>query len=768
MKSVRLLYVLIILLCISSYCVAQQLPLGTWRTHLPYNTAVDVCESNNYIYCATPQTVFAVHLSDNSIKTYTKSSGLNDVGVAAIGYDTTLSVLIICYSNANIDILQNGKIYNIIAYKNAPITADKEVRQIYCHKGMAYLATGFGVVSVNLQKKEMGDSYFFTMPSGYLATNAIYADDTQIIAATENGLYKGDKNRNLLSFSNWNLLSGIDGLPSGNVTSICLYQGKWTASVARDAIYQYDEFQWNVLERHTSWVCSDINAENNMLAATFQKKDASGNVTDKRIALKNGNMAFEYFDNPIYIQIPENIVIDKNADIWYADIYTGLNKLSNGAISKYYPNGPYDISGSYAIANDSKMYIMGSGITRSLSPPGSRAGWYVYDGGMWGNINATNTASLVDITDPSVAEPLSKDRLLIGAHNYGLLEVSTQDWSILRHDRPEGASSNYRVSGMVTDAGGNVWIANSFSNIPIICRKADGKYVYFSNFQINGKPLNDITIDKTGQIWVTIIDGGMAMFNYGNTLEDKSDDQYILFNNIPGLGGLPTNSTWCLSADTEGDIWVGTSEGIAVITCTEYALDRQCDATQICIPRNDGTRNCDNLLEDEIITCLTVDAANRKWIGTNNGVFLVSADGLKTLHYFNKDNSPLLSNTIKYIGIQPSDGEVFFITDRGISSYRGEATITDENSDAPYAYPNPVPPDYDGLLAIRNMPNNAAVNITDSGGRLVFKTTVTGGQIIWDMKDFDDDTVATGVYYITAQGEEKKDHKTVKVLIVRR
>jgi ligand-binding sensor domain-containing protein len=760
--------VLLISLLLTTNNQAQNLALGTWRTHLPYNTAVDVCKSNNYIYCATPQSVFAVNLSDNSIKTYSKSSGLSDVGVAAIGYDTSLAVLIIVYSNANIDILQHGKVYNITAYKNAGITADKEVRQIYCHHGMAYLATGFGIVTVNLEKKEMGDSYFFIMPYGYTAANAVYADDASILAATENGLYFGDKSKNLLSFSNWNLLSSQDNLPSGNTTAFCIYQDQWTTSIANDAIYQYRESQWQKLESHTSWICTDLSAENNMVAATMQKKDVVGNVTDKKIGLQNGSLPFEYFSNPSYIQVPENITIDQNSDIWFADIYTGLNKFSNSNYSRFIPNGPYDISGSYAVANEGKMYIMGSGITRSLDPPGSRAGWYIYDNGLWENVNATNTPSVAAVTDPSVAEPLSKDKLLIGANNYGLLEVSTNDQTFLRYDKPTGASSNYRISAMVTDERGNVWIANSFSNVPIICRKVNGEYIYFSNFQINGKPLNDITIDKNGQVWMTIIDGGMAMLNYGNTLEDKSDDQYILFNNIPGLGGLPTNSTWCLSADNDGNIWVGTSEGIAIITCTEYALERQCDATQICIPRNDGTRNCDNLLEDEIITCITIDVANRKWIGTNNGVFLVSADGLNNLHYFNKDNSPLLSNVIKYIGIQPTDGEVFFITDRGVNSYRGEATFTEENASSPYAYPNPVPPDYDGLLAIRNMPNNANVNITDSGGRLVFKLTTTGGQIVWDMKDFDGNSVATGVYYFTAQGQEKKDHKTVKVLIVRR
>lgn len=760
-------YILSLLLSLIQYGKAQNYPLGTWHTHLPYNTAVDVCKSKDYIYAATPYAVFAVNTSDNSMKTYTKSSGLNDVGIEAIGYDTSSNTLIIAYSNANIDILQNGKVYNITAYKNAAITADKAVRQIYCHQGIAYLATGFGIVTIHLNTKEMGDSYFFVMPAGYMPTNAVYADDDNILAATEGGLYLGIKTKNLLSFSNWSLLSGNNNLPNGSTTAVCYHQGQWTTSVAGDAIYAYDGSLWRAVEYHASWTCTDLASENNMMAGSFQKKDASGNVTDKKIGLKNNASPFEFFNNPYYIQIPENIVIDKFFNVWYADIYTGLNALSNGVISKYQPNGPYDISGSNVVSFGNKMYVMGSGISRNLSPPGSRSGWYIYDHGFWENINATNTPTLADVTDPSVAQPLADGTLLIGAHNYGLLEVNTNNWTFQRYDKPVGASSNYRITDMTTDTYGNVWMANAYSNVPLICRTSEGKYLYYSNYQINGKPLNGIAIDNGGQVWVTILDGGMAMLNHANTLEDKSDDQYILFNNIAGLGGLPTNSTWCLATDNTGIIWVGTSEGIAIISCPEYALDRQCDASQICIPRNDGTRNCDNLLEDEIITCLKVDAANQKWIGTNNGVFLISDDGLSTIHYFNKDNSPLLSNTIKSISINPSDGEVFFITDRGISTFRGEATLTSEPSEEPYAYPNPVPPDYDGLLAIRNMPNNASVNITDSGGRLVFKTTCTGGQVVWDMKDFDGNTVATGIYYFTAQGAEKKDHKTVKALIIR-
>jgi hypothetical protein len=172
------------------------------------------------------------------------------------------------------------------------------------------------------------------------------------------------------------------------------------------------------------------------------------------------------------------------------------------------------------------------------------------------------------------------------------------------------------------------------------------------------------------------------------------------------------------------------------------------------------------LLENELITTILPDEANRKWIGTTNGLFLQSEDGLESIYYFNEDNSPLLSNVIRNLGINPDNGDLFIGTDKGICSFRAEATKTTKGS-KPFAYPNPVRPGYEGPIAVRNLPDNAFVKVTDASGLLVFEEFSTGGQFIWDGRDRNGNKVKTGVYYILATASDNSEKVATKIAIVR-
>ena len=311
-------------------------------------------------------------------------------------------------------------------------------------------------------------------------------------------------------------------------------------------------------------------------------------------------------------------------------------------------------------------------------------------------------------------------------------------------------------------------MSDAYSNVPVVCRKADGNYVYFNSGFLNGKLVKDIVVDDYNQIWLAKEDagGGLAILNYNNTIDDPSDDSYYNLAAGRGYGNLPANVVNCLAKDKDGVIWLGTSRGIAIISCAGYVTENACEAEQICIDRKDGSGFCDNLLEDEIINCITVDAANRKWIGTNNGLFLVSADGQKTIHYFNEVNSPLLANYVRSVAVNPDNGDVFIGTEKGICTFRAEATSKTENTSDPYVYPNPVREDYDGPIAINGIPENCNVKIVDISGNLVYETTATGAQAVWDGRLVNGNRAATGVYFALCAGADKKQKAKLKFLII--
>ena len=188
-----------------------------------------------------------------------------------------------------------------------------------------------------------------------------------------------------------------------------------------------------------------------------------------------------------------------------------------------------------------------------------------------------------------------------------------------------------------------------------------------------------------------------------------------------------------------------------------------CDAQQILVKQD---AYYGYLLATENVTCIKVDGANRKWVGTSSGVFLLSDDGTKQLAHFTTDNSPLFSNAIVDIAIDDASGQVYIGTEKGIQVYRGEATGAKENNCEAYVFPNPVKANYTGEIAISNLPYNCEVRITDAAGNLVFKTTSLGGQAIWDGTKLDGKRVATGVYYIFSSNADGTSKCVTKLLVI--
>ena len=185
------------------------------------------------------------------------------------------------------------------------------------------------------------------------------------------------------------------------------------------------------------------------------------------------------------------------------------------------------------------------------------------------------------------------------------------------------------------------------------------------------------------------------------------------------------------------------------------------------IARNDGTNNADLLLDDEEIRAIRVDGANCKWIGTSsNGAYLLSEDGLETIHHFTIENSLLPSNTIYDIAINQESGEVFFATDKGLVSFRAEANEAEENYENIYAFPNPVRPEYTGEVTITGLMFNSLVKITDTVGNLIYQAYSKGGQVVWDGNAPNGQRVKSGVYYVWASSSDGKEGVVTKIVFI--
>lgn len=238
------------------------------------------------------------------------------------------------------------------------------------------------------------------------------------------------------------------------------------------------------------------------------------------------------------------------------------------------------------------------------------------------------------------------------------------------------------------------------------------------------------------------------------------------FTNEDGTVITPV-MVYALAEDLDGNVWIASSNGPFYISSAD-AIAGNDAFIQHKVPRNDGTNLADYLLSDVKTRCIAVDGANRKWMGTENGVFLISSDCNTLLQHFTTENSPLPSNTVYDICVDDNSNMVYFATERGLCSYASDATEPSEEmtKDNVYAYPNPVTPEYTGKITIVGLSFNADVKIVTSNGVLVNQGRSTGGSYQWDGRDLKGKRVASGVYMVQAATETGDKGVVCRIAVV--
>ena len=382
-------------------------------------------------------------------------------------------------------------------------------------------------------------------------------------------------------------------------------------------------------------------------------------------------------------------------------------------------------------------------------------------------------------------DPTNENHIFAGARN-GLYEYRNGKFVkyYANHNSPSErfnpTDKEYQIiAGVKFDQEGNVWIFNSqapstsmikFSNgsftklnHPELMKLNDGGYKNKSNAE-----LRRIMIDSQGTMWFTNNNWTVpALYQYN--MQTDAIKAYETFINQDGSEIIVKQGVRCVTEDLDKNIWIGTSEGPLMLDRKEINNGGS-TFTQIKVPRNDGTNYADYLLDHINITSMAIDGANRKWFGTlNNGVYLISADNMVQIQHFTTDNSPLLSNTVKSIAINPTSGEVFFGTDMGLCSFMSDATEPNEEmiKDNVWAYPNPVEPGYTGPITITGLTLDADIKILAANGALIAQGRSNGGTYTWDGCDRQGRRVASGVYMVATATNDGNKGTVCKIAIVR-
>ncbi|MCR4809964.1 MAG: Por secretion system protein [Prevotella sp.] len=686
MKRMRCLSFLI--LSISQFLIFQaQAQTGTWKAYISYYEPQQIVKAGSHtLFVRASNGLYSYNLNDHSITTYDKIQQLSDNYITLIAWNQKVQQLIIVYGNSNIDLMDsNGNVTNISALYTKSMTQDKTVNSIFFSGSYAYLATGFGVVKVNMERAEISESYILD-----INVSNIDSYDGKLYVKDFNGtVYAAPLTANLIDKHNWSV---VTDLPT--------------------TLFANDDTDWNEYQSLVSSLHPD--------------------------GPKYNNFAFM--------------------------------RHKNGTL--------YTVGGGYKIGSSERN------VPGAPQVYNAETGWTIYDDDVKGKFEVEQNPdkiplwNFVDMLTIDV-DPLDS-RHVFAAGRPGLFEYYdgelkayyNKDNSIL-----QSATTSNRyvlVEGIAFDKEGNLWMVQSLtSGNSILELTKEGEWrSHPQSLLMNGtktlSQLQQLTIDSRGLLWMVNNHYEISSFYCYDSKADKINTYMTRLVNQDGSTATEMYYPHCLAEDLEGNIWIGTAEGPYLIEADRVNLPIDY-ATQVKVPRNDGTDYADYLLAGIDITAIAVDGGNRKWFGTRgSGVYLISNDNMEQIQHFITDNSPLLSNNIESIAINNSTGEVFFGTDQGLCSYMSDATEASIEmvKDNVYAFPNPVTSGYDGLITVVGLSMNADVKILSASGQLVAQGRSNGGTFTWDGRDRSGRRVASGIYMVAAATSEGKKGTVCKIAII--
>ncbi len=749
--------------------VWAQLPMQGWRLHTAYNNVTRVEDAGEKIFALSEGSLFSVDKETHEIAYYTRLNGLTSTDIAEIKYDAAREQLIIAYRNGYIDLMQDNEITNIPDLYNTQLSISKEVNHITIHKGLAYMSMDFGIVVVNLTRGEIADTYYIGKDAQAVDILGTTILGDSLIAISQKNIYSAALKDNLVDYSYWQQRT----LPkTGTAKQIVTYNNQLVL-LCDSTLLRRDGTVWASPFPSQSFYHLRVSDGHLLALANDGAYDVNTDYTTERC--------------PYYVNAPDMLYDSQVGAYWYAYYTDGIAywRPANEELNNFLPSGPLTNTAYRMRFQGKKLAVVPGGY---LGVYYNRAGAAMtYEEGQWTNFTQDYMQQHIglyteDYSD-MIIDPQDPDHFFIASFGYGLIEF--RDNAFYKRYMPNNSPIISRiptnpekytwVDALAYDPQGNLWMTNP-SEVSIRVLTPTGEWHGIENKACKGLVrVKDLLISpSTPNIKVVIGTYntiGIGIFDDRGTIANQTDDRAAFWSSFVDEDGntiLPEILP-CAAFDQNQALWVGTKNGVLKFPNPESLFTSNA-CTRIKIAREDGSGLADYMLNDEQINAMAVDGANRIWFGTeNSGAYLMDLSdpqNIVTVHHYTTDNSPLPSNTIISIAINPITGEVFFGTGGGLVSYQSDAAEGQEDYSGAYAYPNPVRENFDGVITIAGLMDDTHVRITDNGGNLVYETKSNGGIAIWDGRNGRGERVSSGVYFamcVTADGENKT---LVKILVM--
>ena len=724
----RGLILLVTLLTISN-CWGQNSigAIGQWREHYNNQSVKNIVKGDKF-YGASKYQVFSID-DKNNIEYIGKSNGLNEVGIQTIKWHALSQQLIVTYNNSSIDLIQGDQVFPINDIQLSNLFANNKINDITVLDKWALVATNFGIVVVDVERKEIKDTWFPNNNRKSVVTYQTATTTDSLYVVTEEGLFSTSIKNNWVAPNQWIQLAGFNALGIKGITN------------QKNTIYAYSDnsvFQLPSTQPYTSFTAAKIKqiiADTGNLLIALQYSDNKGSV----VKINANKTVSTIVDTSILVN-PTALLVDE-ADYWIADSVKGL--LHKTTSLKWLPlSGPNQAIEARSAINDKIL----------ITPFGKdKIGFATYNNAGWTNYTNFNTTNLPILNDAIID---TKDGSIWFTSDNSLVHID------IVANKMETIVPSV-VTGKLVDvqigADGSIWVLKEGQGLIVNSKNTWNINTPPSDYEKQG--LKSFLLSTYGQAWI-VAPNAQGLYAYQST-QNYSTATWKKLTTARGNGNLPSNTITCIVEDKIGSIWIGTDKGVGIINCGDLTTNI-CDA-YIPIVTNNGFAG--TLFQNTTVNTIAIDGANRKWVGTNNGAWLLSSEGTTIVEHFIATTSPLPTDTITQILVDPVMGEVFFNTPLGMVSYRGTATEAAVKQESILIYPNPVAPDYSGPIAFKGLVENAIVKITDLSGRLVFQTRSLGGQAIWNGKSYEGQKMATGIYLVFVRSDDGAEKNVGKLLI---
>jgi streptogramin lyase len=752
---------LFLLVCLCSFYSNSQTFENQWAALFSYSNVVYLVEGNDRLIAASENAVFTVDLITNEIKTITTVQGLSGELISTIYYSEGFDIIVIGYQNGLIELVfEDNSVLRVIDILNKPTIPpnQKTINHFNEFNGNIYISTDFGISLYDLTALEFGDTYIIGDFGSQEKINQTAVFDGFIFAAMDSKIKRADVNNpNLINFAEWS-----DFYPFG-ILGVQTFGENLYAIDFNSRLLQFDGNTANVI---ASFAQQNINiyTSQNFLTVTSETISTAFDIMMNQAASVNSIIDYEYtlssslaYNNILYLGTNQHGILA---------VPFGTNQAE-----KIVPDGPL-LNKSVSIdATAGQLWAAFGEVNLSFNPyPLNSRGLSQFENNQWTNIPYEDVFEAKSISHIKI-NPNNPNEVYASSMFSGLLKIENKVPTILYGENNSPLSgtlsdNSIRIFGAEFDRQGNLWFVQTSTDKGLNRLTTAGQFQSFDLSGIIGDPfaergLNNIDITREGNIFMASSTNGLIGFN-------PSTNQFGRIVEGLGSGNLPDKNVRAVAVDNRNQVWIGTLKGLRVLFNPGglFQENANVDAQPIIILDPDGVPQ--ELLFQQSITDIEVDGANNKWIATtSSGVFYVSANGQETLLRFTKDNSPLPSNNVLSIAIDPKSGVVYFATANGLVAYNGTTTAPNPTLESLRAFPNPVRPNFNGNVTIDGLTARANVKITDVNGNLVYEQVSEGGSIQWDTTAFGRYKVSSGVYFIMATTDDALETKIAKVMIIR-